>query len=160
MTRVRSLQSDGFGASVKEMWPNGPSAAWQNLGPEDECGTPRESTSARRKERRSATPRPETIRCAALHVSAPARYRRARQSLVFVDQPRLFRFVVLSMLLHLWIVVLFGTSTYSGARRDREFGDAFDVSLRALIEEHGSGFRLAPGADTVARCLPIFRLRL
>ena len=83
-------------------------------------------------------------------MSAPAKFRRAPPSVVFVDQPRLFRFVVLSMLLHLWIVVLFGTSTYSGARRDHDFGGAFDVSLRALIEDRGSGFRLAPGADTVA----------
>jgi hypothetical protein len=67
-----------------------------------------------------------------------------------VDQPTLFRFVALSILLHLWIVVLFGTSTYSGSRRDRDFGGAFDVSLRALIEERGSGFRQAPGADTAA----------
>jgi hypothetical protein len=54
------------------------------------------------------------------------------------------------MLLHLWIIVLFGTTTQGSFRRDRDFGDALDVTLRALTEERGPGFRLAPGIDSVS----------
>jgi len=69
---------------------------------------------------------------------------------IVIDRRTLFQCVVLSMLLHLWIVLLFGTTTYNGARGDRGFGDVFDVTLRALTEESGPGFRLAPGADTAS----------
>ncbi len=71
------------------------------------------------------------------------------------DRRTLNQCVLLSMLLHVWIVVLFGTTTYSGARRDRDFGDALDVTLRALTEEHGPGFRLAPGVDTASPGTPL-----
>ena len=67
-----------------------------------------------------------------------------------VDQRTLFRFVALSILLHIGIVVIFGTSTYSGARREYDFGGAFDVNLRALLDERGSGFRQVPGADSAS----------
>jgi hypothetical protein len=70
--------------------------------------------------------------------------------MVTIDRPTLFRFVALSILLHIGIVVIFGTSTYTGARREFDFGGAFDVSLRALLEERGSGFRQAPGADSAS----------
>ena len=69
---------------------------------------------------------------------------------IVIDRRTLFQCVVLSMLLHLWIVLLFGTTTYNGARGERGFGDVFDVTLRALTEEGGPGFRLAPGADTAS----------
>jgi hypothetical protein len=60
----------------------------------------------------------------------------------------LFRFVVLSMLLHTLIVVLFGTSTGGGARRGAGFWDPLEVTLRRLSPEPGTDFKLAPGADT------------
>ena len=52
------------------------------------------------------------------------------------------------MLLHAWIIVLFGTTTYGGSQRDRDFGNTLDVTLRALTGELGSGFRFAPGVNT------------
>ena len=68
--------------------------------------------------------------------------------MVAVDRRTLLQCVVLSMLLHVWIIVLFGTTTYGGSRRDRDFGNALDVTLRALTGELGPGFRFAPGVDT------------
>jgi hypothetical protein len=90
------------------------------------------------------------IRREALHVNAAAGIPRSSRSKITVDRPTLFRFVALSILLHIGIVVIFGTTTYSGARREYDFGGAFDVSLRALLEERGSGFRQAPGADSAS----------
>ncbi len=52
------------------------------------------------------------------------------------------------MLLHLLLVLLFGTSTHGGARRGDSLMGALDVTLRNLASEPGSGFTMAPGADT------------
>jgi hypothetical protein len=62
--------------------------------------------------------------------------------------PPLLQFVLLSMLLHLLLIVLFGTSTHSGARRGDSLMGALDVTLRNLTSDQGSGFTIAPGADT------------
>jgi hypothetical protein len=80
-------------------------------------------------------------------VISTARFRRSLPAVVAVDRRTLLQCVLLSMLLHVWIVVLFGTATYSGSRRGPDFGDALNVSLRALTDERGAGFRLAPGTD-------------
>lgn len=60
----------------------------------------------------------------------------------------LLQFVLLSMLLHLLVVVLFGTNVSSGARRGGGWLGPLDVTLRQMSPERGSGFTLAPGADT------------
>ena len=60
----------------------------------------------------------------------------------------LARFVVLSMLLHLLVVVLFGTAPGGGANRGEPLLGALDVTLRRLSPERGAGIRLAPGAET------------
>jgi hypothetical protein len=65
-----------------------------------------------------------------------------------VDSPTLLQFVFLSMLLHLLFVVLFGTTTSGGARRGDGEPGSLDVTLRYMSPERGSGFTLAPGADT------------
>ncbi len=108
----------------------------------------RDPTAAKiRRLRAIAADRDETSSTTLVTSHPPPRRATSRTTL---DQPTLFRFVALSMLLHLWIVVLFGTTTYSPSRRSGEFGDALNVDLRALRDERGSAFRLAPGADTAA----------
>ncbi len=62
--------------------------------------------------------------------------------------PPLVQFILLSMLLHVLLVLLFGTSNYGGARRGGGLLDSLDVTLRDLSSEQGSGFTIAPGADT------------
>jgi len=64
-----------------------------------------------------------------------------------IDPPTLLQFVLLSMLLHLLLVVLFGNPT-GGARRDEAWWGPLDVTLRPPSPEPGSAFRLAPGAET------------
>jgi hypothetical protein len=59
----------------------------------------------------------------------------------------LLQFVLLSMLLHLLVVLLFGTATSGGARRGDGWMGPLDVTLRQLSPERGAGFTLAPGAD-------------
>ncbi|MEO8346176.1 MAG: hypothetical protein ABI607_10815 [Betaproteobacteria bacterium] len=65
-----------------------------------------------------------------------------------VAPPPLLQFVFLSMLLHLLLVVMFGTSTQGGARRGDGLLGSLDVTLRNLASEQGSGFTLAPGAES------------
>ncbi len=65
-----------------------------------------------------------------------------------IAPPSLLQFVVLSMLLHMLLVLLFGTSNYGGVRRGDGLLGSLDVSLRYLTSEQGSGFTIAPGADT------------
>jgi hypothetical protein len=67
---------------------------------------------------------------------------------VRVDSPTLLQFVFLSMLLHLLFVVLFGNTTSGGVRRGDGEPGSLDVTLRYMSPERGSGFTLAPGADT------------
>lgn len=52
------------------------------------------------------------------------------------------------MLLHMLLVVLFGSTISGGARRGDGWLGPLDVTLRQMSPEQGSGFRLAPGADT------------
>jgi hypothetical protein len=58
----------------------------------------------------------------------------------------LFQFVVLSMLLHLLLIVLFGNPT-GGMRRDQAWWGPLDVTLRPPAPEPGPEFRLAPGME-------------
>src|SRR6266542_233641 len=70
----------------------------------------------------------------------------ARASRSFaVDQPTLLQFMLLSMLLHVLLIVLFGNPA-GGTRRGEQWWGPLDVTLRRLAPEAGSGFRPAPGA--------------
>ncbi|TMH21290.1 MAG: hypothetical protein E6H64_08520, partial [Betaproteobacteria bacterium] len=62
-----------------------------------------------------------------------------------VDQPTLLQFVLLSMLLHVLLIVLFGNPA-GGTRGGEQWWGPLDVTLRRLSPEPGSGFRLAPSA--------------
>jgi hypothetical protein len=64
-----------------------------------------------------------------------------------VGQPSLLEFLILSMLLHLLVIVLFGNP--SGAtRRSEQSSSSLDVILGRPTTDAGTGFRLAPGAET------------
>src|SRR5438477_134713 len=67
-----------------------------------------------------------------------------------IDQPTLLQFVLLSMLLHVLLIVLFGNPT-GGARRNEGWPGPLDVTLRRLSPEAGPSFRLAPGTAPAQR---------
>jgi hypothetical protein len=73
---------------------------------------------------------------------------RPRHSPANAESPTLLQFVFLSMLLHMLLVVLFGNTISGGARRGDGWLGPLDVTLRQMSPERGSGFTLAPGADT------------
>ena len=81
---------------------------------------------------------------------------RPRYSSATVEAPTLFQFVVLSMLLHVLLIVLFGNPT-GGARRGEGSLSPLDVTLRSLSPESGSGFRLAPGTETASSGAALLR---
>ena len=81
-------------------------------------------------------------------VITPRGYARTRLPSAPVEPPTLVRFVVLSMMLHVLVVVFFGNTTGGGGRRGDASLGTLDVTLRRLSPESGSGFRLAPGAET------------
>src|SRR6476646_5773206 len=96
----------------------------------------------------------------------PMPLRRVRRNRLLVTMPRksarrpvpsddagtpvLLQFVLLSMLLHILVVMIFGSATLSmsGARRGDGWLGPLDVTLRQVSPELGAGFTLAPGADT------------
>ena len=85
-------------------------------------------------------PRPQLVsksRRPSRRISAPAR----------VGQPSLLEFLILSMLLHLLVIVLFGNPS-GGTRRSEQSSSSLDVILGRPTTEAGTGFRLAPGAET------------
>lgn len=63
-------------------------------------------------------------------------------------EPPLLQFVLLSLLLHMLVILLFGTTNYGSARRGDSLFGTLDVTLREISPERGSGFMLAPGADS------------
>src|SRR5439155_3015332 len=67
-----------------------------------------------------------------------------------IDQPTLLQFVLLSMLLHVLLIVLFGNPT-GGARRGEGWPGPLDVTLRRSSPEPGPNFRLAPGTAPAQR---------
>jgi len=64
------------------------------------------------------------------------------------QQALLFQFVALSLLLHVLMVLVFGSRIAGSERRGDGASGSLDVTLRRLSPESGSGFTLAPGADT------------
>ena len=74
-----------------------------------------------------------------------------------VDQPTLLQFVLLSMLLHVLLIVLFGNPA-GVTRGGEQWWGPLDVTLRRLSPEPGSGFRLAPGAETSTPGVSLHRL--
>jgi len=83
-------------------------------------------------------------------VSTSPRSPGRRKSPARVEQPSLFEFLILSMLLHLLVIVLFGNPGGSSLRRDEESWNPLDIRLRQPNSEPRTGFRRAPGAETTA----------
>ena len=87
----------------------------------------------------------------ALFVSKAPMQSRRRQAVARISQPSLLEFLILSMLLHLLVIVLFGNPSGGSLRRGEESSSPLDVRLRRPTAEPGAGFRLAPGAETTER---------
>ena len=80
-------------------------------------------------------------------MTTPSLSIRSRFAQLNEESPLLLQFVLLSMLLHMLVVLMFGTATMGGARRGDGWQGPLDVTLRQLYPEHGSGFTLAPGDE-------------
>ena len=87
---------------------------------------------------------PEELK-SAMGSTSPTRFRNSPANVV---SPTLLQFVLLSMLLHLLLVLFFGTTQSGSSRRGDGWLGPLDVTLRQLSPERGSGFTWAPGADT------------
>src|SRR5215468_5309391 len=68
----------------------------------------------------------------------PASARR-RGSPTAIESPTLIQFVLLSVLVHVLVILLFGTQTGGGGRRSEGWWGPLDVNLRQLMPEQGSG---------------------
>ena len=64
---------------------------------------------------------------------------RRRGSTAAIESPTLTQFVVLSLLVHVLVIMLFGTQSGGGGRRSEEWWGPLDVNLRQLIPDQGSG---------------------
>lgn len=93
------------------------------------------------------TPHPHSQRAL---VRIPSTSSRRRYAPAQVEQPKLFEFLILSMLIHVLVIVLFGNATGGAGRRGEEWWSQLDVILRRPSTGPGAGFRLAPGAETSA----------
>src|SRR5258706_1906155 len=62
-----------------------------------------------------------------------------------VDSPTLLQFVLLSMLLHVLLIVLFGNPPGGAARRSEAWWGPLDVTLRRVSPPPGSGLKPTPG---------------
>jgi hypothetical protein len=84
---------------------------------------------------------------------------RTRSRSFAADQPTLSQFVLLSMLLHVLLIVLFGNPTGSGGRRSEGWWGPLDVTLRSLSPETGSRATVLPGGEKRASDELLRRLR-
>lgn len=71
-----------------------------------------------------------------------------------VDSPTMVQFVVLSMLLHLLVILLFGTAPGTGARRGEGWWGALNVTLRRLVPESQPGLQPPPSPELTAKTQP------
>jgi len=83
---------------------------------------------------------------------SPLRLSRARTATrpAPADQALLLQFVVLSLLLHILVILAFGSRSAGSDRRGDGGPGSLDVTLRRLSPEPGTGFTLAPGADSAS----------
>jgi hypothetical protein len=90
------------------------------------------------------------------HVTArPPRRTPVRRSYATrIDEPTLFQFVVLSMLVHIFAIVLFGTTGRGSAGKGDALLGMLDVRLQRLAPDSGTGFGVAP-AETASSVRPL-----
>ncbi len=74
-----------------------------------------------------------------------------------IETRALYRFVFLSLLVHLLVLAVFGSAPGGSTRRGGGSSGSLEVTLRPLESEPGASFRLAPGADTRSPAAAILR---
>ena len=81
-------------------------------------------------------------------------YAPSRFSIFTAERPSLDQFVLLSLMLHVLAVVLFGDTTGGGARRGEKLWGALTVTVQRLLPQNGTDVkpdRSAPPPQTLAR---------
>ena len=67
-----------------------------------------------------------------------------RFSAFAVERPSLDQFVLLSLMLHVLVIVLFGDTTGGGVRRGEKLWGALTVTVQSLLPERGGGLKSDP----------------
>ena len=70
----------------------------------------------------------------------------SRFSVFTVEHPSLDQFVLLSLMLHVLVILLFGDAAGGGARRGEKLWGALTVTVQSLLPDRGVGLRLDRGA--------------
>ncbi len=73
----------------------------------------------------------------------------SRFSVFTVERPSLDQFVLLSLMLHVLVIVLFGDATGGGARRGEKLWGALTVTVRSLLPEPGVALKLDRASTTL-----------
>ena len=73
------------------------------------------------------------------------------------ERPSLDQFVLLSLMLHVLVIVLFGDTTGGGARRGEKLWGALTVTVQGLLPDSGIGLKLDRGATLLK--IPVSELR-
>ncbi len=73
------------------------------------------------------------------------------------ERPSLDQFVVLSLMLHVLLIVLFGDTTGGGARRGEKLWGALTVTVQGFLPDSGIGLKLDRGATLLKT--PVSELR-
>lgn len=70
----------------------------------------------------------------------------SRFSIFNVERPSLDQFVLLSLMLHVLVILLFGDTAGGGARRGEKLWGALTVTVQSLLPDRGVGLKLDRGA--------------
>ncbi|MEQ1518654.1 MAG: hypothetical protein ABL931_19410, partial [Usitatibacteraceae bacterium] len=76
------------------------------------------------------------------------------------ERPTLDQFVLLSLMLHVLLIVLFGDTAGGGARRGEKLWGALTVTVQSLLSDRGveskvdRGARPPPRIESVAKAAP------
>lgn len=73
----------------------------------------------------------------------------SRFSVFTVERPSLDQFVLLSLMLHVLVIVLFGDAAGGGARRGEKLWGALTVTVRSLLPEPGVALKLDRASTTL-----------
>lgn len=78
-------------------------------------------------------------------------YTLSRFSIFTVERPSLDQFVLLSLMLHVLVIVLFGDTAGGGARRGERLWGALTVTVQGLLPDRSAGLTLDQGATLLQK---------